>query len=259
MVAGYTVLQPRVEVTPLSAEASWFAHVFAGDGGLDLYARAVSDAYQDLFDEGIYVGKGIYDPVAFERSLRGRVPENALLSHDLFEGIHGRSGARDATSSCFEDYPPDYLTHCTAAPSLGARRLAAPAVARPPRPARGRRTRRQPLSLISRWKIVDNLRRTLLAPTLLGFLLVAWFGLPGRPAVWTGIALLALAAPALTETAEGLLSTRIRSRPASRRSGAWRSRARRSIALWLLHTVLLAHRSVVLSDAIAAHALSPAP
>ena len=248
VVAGYTVLQPRVEVTPLSAEASWFAHVFVGDGGLDLYARAVSDAYQDLFDEGIYVGKGIYDPVAFERSLRGRVPENALLSHDLFEGIHGRT-ALVTDVVLLEDYPPDYLTH--------ARRLR--------RWARGdwqllpwlgRRVPLErggcgpnPLSLISRWKIVDNLRRALLAPSLFGFLLLAWLGLPGRPAMWTGIALLALAAPALTETAEGLLSTGILGSPTQTlRSMA--SRARRSIALWLLHTVLLAYRSVVLSDAV---------
>ena len=249
VVAGYTVLQPRVEVTPLSAEASWFAHVFVGDGGLDLYARAVSDAYQDLFGEGIYVGKGIYDPVAFERSLRGRVPENALLSHDLFEGIHGRT-ALVTDVVLLEDYPPDYLTHARRLhrwargdwqllPWLGHRV-----------PLAGGGCGPNPLSLIARWKIADNLRRTLLAPTLFGFLLVAWFGLPGSPAVWTAVALLALAAPALTETAEGLLSMRILRAP-SRSLRSVLARARRSIALWVLHTVLLAHRSVVLSDAIA--------
>ena len=249
VVAGYTVLQPRVDVTPLSAEASWFAHVFVGDGGLDLYARAVSDAYQDLFGEGIYVGKGIYDPVAFERSLRGRVPENALLSHDLFEGIHGRT-ALVTDVVLLEDYPPDYLTH--------ARRLhrwargdwqLLPWLCRRV-PLEGGGYGPNPLSLIARWKIADNLRRTLLAPTLFGFLLVAWFGLPGSPAVWTAVALLALAAPALTETAEGLLSMRIFRAP-SRRLRSVLTRARRSIALWVLLTVLLAHRSVVLSDAIA--------
>jgi cyclic beta-1,2-glucan synthetase len=248
VVAGYTVLQPRVEVTPLSAEASWFAHVFVGDGSLDLYARAVSDAYQDLFDEGIYVGKGIYDPIAFERSVRGRVPENALLSHDLFEGIHGRTGlVTDVT--LLEDYPPDYLTHARRLhrwargdwqllPWLG--RLV---------PLEGGGRGPNPLSLVSRWKIVDNLRRSLLSPSLFGFLLVAWLCLPGSPAVWTGIALLALAAPALTETTEGLLSTGILSAP-TRTLRSVASRARRSIALWLLHTALLAHRAIILSDAI---------
>jgi cyclic beta-1,2-glucan glucanotransferase len=248
VVAGYTVLQPRVEVTPLSADASWFAYFFAGDGGLDLYTRAVSDAYQDLFGEGIYVGKGIYDPAAFERSLTGRVPENALLSHDLFEGIHGRTGLVSDVV-LLEDYPSDYLTHARRLhrwargdwqllPWLG-RRV----------PLEGGRRGPNPLSLVARWKIVDNLRRTLLAPALLGFLLVAWLALPGSPILWTGITLLALAAPALTETAEGLLSTRIFRAPSGTFGGV-ASRSRRSIALWALHTVLLAHRSVVLSDAI---------
>ena len=249
VVAGYTVLQPRVEVTPLSTEASWLARVFAGDGSLDLYARAVSDAYQDLFHEGIYVGKGIYDPVAFARSLRGRVPENTLLSHDLFEGIHGRA-ALVTDVVLLEDYPPDYVTHARRLhrwargdwqllPWLG-RRV----------PLEGGGCGPNPLSLIARWKIVDNLRRTLLPPTLFGFLLVAWFGLPGSPGAWTGVALLALAAPALTETAEALLSTGLLRTP-SRSVRSVVSRARRSLALWLLHTVLLAYRSVVLSDAIA--------
>jgi cyclic beta-1,2-glucan synthetase len=248
LVGGYTVLQPRVEVTPLSAEASWFAHVFAGDGGLDLYGRAVSDAYQDLFDEGLYVGKGIYDPVAFERSLRGRVPENALLSHDLFEGVHGRT-ALVSEVVLLEDYPSDYVTHARRLhrwargdwqllPWLG-RSVALEDGGRGP----------NPLSLVARWKIVDNLRRTLLAPTLLGFLLVAWLGLPGSPIVWTGVALLALAAPALTETADGLLSTRILVAP-SRTFRSVMARARRSIALWALHAVFLAHRSAVMSDAV---------
>jgi cyclic beta-1,2-glucan synthetase len=248
LVAGYTVLQPRIEVTPLSAEASWFAHVFVGDGGLDLYGRAVSDAYQDLFDEGIYVGKGIYDPVAFEQSLRGRVPENALLSHDLFEGVHGRT-ALVSEVVLMEDYPPDYITH--------ARRLhrwargdwqLLPWLGRHV-PLEGGGRGPNPLSLVARWKIVGNLRRTLLAPTLLGFLLVAWLGLPGSPIVWTAIALLALAAPTLTETADGLLSTRILVAP-SQTFRSVMARARRSIALWALHTVFLAHRSVVMSDAI---------
>ncbi len=89
--AGYTLLQPGIEISATSANLSRFTRVFAGDIGLDLYTRAVSNAYQDLFGEGIYVGKGIYDVDAFERSLAGRMPENALLSHDLLEGILGAS------------------------------------------------------------------------------------------------------------------------------------------------------------------------
>ena len=92
VIAGYTVLQPRTAIKPTSANQSLFTRVFTGDRGIDLYTRAVSDVYQDLFGAGIFVGKGIYAVDAFERSLAGRLPENAILSHDLFEGIHGRVG-----------------------------------------------------------------------------------------------------------------------------------------------------------------------
>src|SRR5690606_21920698 len=90
IVEGYTIIQPRVEISPRSARSSLFARLFSGDTGIDIYTRAVSEVYQDLFGEGIYVGKGIYDIDGFEQSLSERVPENALLSHDLFEGVHGR-------------------------------------------------------------------------------------------------------------------------------------------------------------------------
>ncbi|MGB8224472.1 MAG: hypothetical protein WCF10_17905, partial [Polyangiales bacterium] len=82
VIAGYTLLQPGIEITSTSVNRSRFTRIFAGEAGLDLYSRAVSNAYQDLFGEGSYVGKGIYDVDAFERSLAGRMPENALLSHD---------------------------------------------------------------------------------------------------------------------------------------------------------------------------------
>ena len=108
IVSGYTVLQPRVEILPALAGGSLFSRVFAGDEGLDLYTHASSDVYQDLFGEGIYVGKGIYDVAAFEQSLQGKVPENAVLSHDLLEGIHGRT-ALGSDMVLYEDYPPNYL------------------------------------------------------------------------------------------------------------------------------------------------------
>ena len=93
---------------PSSANLSWFTRIFAGDTGLDLYTLAVSDAYQDLFGEGIYVGKGIYDVDAFERSVDQHIPENSVLSHDLLEGLMGRAGlVTDITM--IEDYPPNYF------------------------------------------------------------------------------------------------------------------------------------------------------
>src|SRR5690606_26492941 len=88
---GYGVLQPAISVDPVGANRPWFAKVVAGHVGIDPYTSAVSDVYQDLFHEGSYVGKGIYDVDAFEAALGGRVPESRLLSHDLFEGSYART------------------------------------------------------------------------------------------------------------------------------------------------------------------------
>ena len=96
-------------MTPESSGRTRYARLFSGESGLDLYSRAVSDVYQDLFGLGVYAGKGIYDPAAFEAGLAGRVPDNALLSHDLFEGLHGRA-ALVSDTALFEEYPPHLLT-----------------------------------------------------------------------------------------------------------------------------------------------------
>jgi cyclic beta-1,2-glucan synthetase len=248
VTAGYTILQPRIDVTPFGAAASSFAHLFGGDPGLDLYGRAASDVYQDLFGEGIYVGKGIYDPVALEASLRGRVPENAVLSHDLFEGVHGRA-ALVTDIVLFESYPADYRSYWRRLHrwARGDWQLLPWLGRRVPLAGGGRAPNR--LSLISRWKIIDNLRITLLPPTLLGFLLLAWVAFPGAPAAWTGIALLVLAAPLLTEAMGGLLSAnRVSALPPAVRGVTLRLRP--AAALWIMHVALLPHRAVVLADAI---------
>ena len=246
--AGYTVLQPRVEVTPFGAAASRFTRLFAGDPGLDLYARATSDVYQDLFGDGIYVGKGIYDPVAFQRSLQGRVPDNTLLSHDLFEGIHGRAGLVSDVV-LFEDYPMDYRRYWRRLHrwARGDWQLTPWLGRRIPLAGGGRGPNR--LSLISRWKIVDNLRRTLLPPTLLGFLLLAWASFPGAPVIWTGLGVLVLATPLLSEAMGGLLSAhRVAALPPAIRGVSLRLRP--ASALWILHVAFLPHRAAVLGDAI---------
>ena len=111
ILAGYSVLQPRIEITPDSSGRTRYSRLFAGDSGLDLYSHACSDVYQDLFGIGIFAGKGIYDPAAFEASLAGRIPENALLSHDLFEGLHGRA-ALVSDVMLFEDFPPTCWPRC---------------------------------------------------------------------------------------------------------------------------------------------------
>ena len=193
VVAGYTVLQPRVAVKPTSANRSLFSQIFAGNSGFDLYSFAVSDVYQDLFGEGSYVGKGIYDVVAFERSLAGQVRQNTLLSHDLFEGIYGRA-ALVTDIVLYEEYPSRYLVYY--------RRLRRwirgdwqllpwlfPIVRTQNGLARNR------LSIINLWKIFDNLRRSLLPPTLLALLVAGWLFLPGSPLVWTLLVLIPSALP----------------------------------------------------------------
>jgi cellobiose phosphorylase len=192
---GYGILQPRVSVTFESAAGSLFARLYAGHTGVDPYTSAVSDTYQDLFAEGIFTGKGLLDVEAFARALEGRVPENALLSHDLFEGLFART-ALVSDVELVDDYPASVLTH--------ARRLHRWVRGDwqilywlfPWMPVRGG-VERNPLPLISRYKIFDNLRRSAVPPAYLLFLAAAWTLLPGSPLVWTLGALLALSTPAL--------------------------------------------------------------
>ncbi|MGI5916794.1 MAG: glucoamylase family protein, partial [Anaerolineae bacterium] len=203
--AGYTVLQPRVEIMPTSAGRSLFARIFAGDQGLDLYTRAVSDVYHDLMGEGVYAGKGIYDVAAFERCLEGRVPDNTLLSHDLFEGIHGRAGlVSDVT--LIEEYPEHYLAY--------VRRMhrwirgdwqIMPWLFRRVPYADGSRGQND-LSTLDRWKILDNLRRSLLWPALVALWVAGWFWLPGSPLFWTLAGVAALAMPVLSELVDQAIS-----------------------------------------------------
>ncbi|MBZ5559424.1 MAG: DUF3131 domain-containing protein [Acidobacteriia bacterium] len=190
---GYGILQPRVSVTMASAAGSVFARTYAGHTGVDPYTTAVSDVYQDLFDEGIFTGKGLYDVDAFVAALDGRVPENALLSHDLFEGLYART-ALVTDVEVVDDYPSSVLAHAR----------------RQHRWVRGdwqilwwlfpfvpssSGLQRNRLPLISRWKILDNLRRSLLAPATVAVLLLGWTVLPGSALAWTAIGLAAVALP----------------------------------------------------------------
>jgi cyclic beta-1,2-glucan synthetase len=204
VIAGYTLLQPGIEITSTSVDRSRFTRIFAGDVGLDLYSRAVSNAYQDLFGEGSYVGKGIYDIDAFERSLAGRMPENALLSHDLIEGIHGRVGlVTDVV--LYEDYPPHYFVYLRRARRWirGDWQLLPWLLPRVPSVNKGLIP--NDLSIIGRWKILDNLRRSLLAPTLLVLFVAGWIWLPGSALMWTLAGALTLAVPVLTGLVLGLV------------------------------------------------------
>ena len=244
VVAGYTVLQPRTEVKPDSANQSWLTRIFAGDAGLDLYTRAVSDVYQDLFGEGIYVGKGIYDVTAFERSVAGRVPENALLSHDLFEGVQGRA-ALVTDVVLFESYPPGYLTYAHRLHRWvrGDWQLVPWLLPRVPHAGAG--TMPNDLSAVDRWKIVDNLRRSVRVPALLALLIAGWLWLPGSALAWTLVALATSAAPLVTGIATGLAQ-----RLQDPRLGGTGPALRVELARWALALVFLPYEALLMVDAI---------
>ncbi|HEU4996928.1 MAG TPA: glucoamylase family protein [Gemmatimonadaceae bacterium] len=204
VVRGYGILQPRVGVSLPSAHQSRFAAIQSGQPGVDPYTTAVSDVYQDLYGEGSFTGKGIYDVEAFERATHGRFPENRLLSHDLIEGSYARAGlVTDIT--VYDDYPGQYLTytrrkHRWLRGDWQLLQWLTPRVPGPDGPESNR------LGLLSRWKIFDNLRRSVFEISLVVFLIAGWWFLPGSPVRWTVLALLALAAPWIIALAIAILS-----------------------------------------------------
>jgi cyclic beta-1,2-glucan synthetase len=190
VVEGYGILQPRVGISIKSAGLSRLAAICSADTGFDIYTRAISDVYQDLFGEGIFTGKGIYEVEAFQQVLEHRFPCNAVLSHDLIEGCYARAGLLSDVE-VVDDYPSHFSAYSR----------------RKHRWVRGDwqivlwllpRVRnyfgeivRNPLSLISRWKIIDNLRRSLSEFATFLLFLCCWLLLPGKAAYWT-IATLAI-------------------------------------------------------------------
>ena len=190
---GYGILQPRVGVSLPSANRSRFASILSGVPGVDPYTTAVSDLYQDLFHEGSFTGKGIYDVAAFELGTNGRFPENTLLSHDLIEGNYARAGlVTDIV--VYDDYPTRYLTWTRRKHRWirGDWQLLPWLARRVPGPAGAERNR---LSLLSQWKILDNLRRSVVEISALIFLLAGWTVLPGSALRWTLLVFGAIAAP----------------------------------------------------------------
>ncbi len=242
--AGYTVLQPRLEVQPTAGGRSRFARIFSGDSGVDLYSQAVSDVYQDLFAEGSYAGKGIYHVASFRCTLEGRVPENALLSHDLFEGNCGRAGLVSDVV-CYEDYPSHYLTYMYRLHRWvrGDWQLLPWLFRRVPHAGQGKVP--NPFSLLARWKIFDNLRRSLLVPNVFLWLILAWLWLPGKTLVWNLLALTGLATPVLT----GLLTlARQYLRRAPLRSTL--PPLRLALGRFLISLSVLPYEAILLLDAI---------
>ena len=170
---GYGILQPRVAVSLPGTNLSRYAKLYGSDPGIDPYTRAVSDVYQDVFGEGSFIGKGIYDVDMLEQILNERFPENKILSHDLLEGCYARSGLLSDVQ-LFEEYPSRYITdvkrrHRWIRGDWQMMQWLLPFV-----PGLNRRFQKNPLSGLSRWKIFDNLRRSVTPLALLLLLLLGW-------------------------------------------------------------------------------------
>lgn len=231
VIAGYTIVQPRIETSPSSSRSTWFSRSFAGDVGFDIYTHTVSETYQDLFGSGIYCGKGIYEVDSFMRSVDNCAPENSIVSHDLFEGVHGRA-ALASDIVLFEGFPSSYAAYTKRMHRWvrGDWQLLRWLLPRVPC-ATGARVRNT-LALIDRWKIFDNLRRSLASPALLLLVVLGWAWLPGPPLWWTLGAIALLLAPGLPAIAFDR-----RGRVAHLGRGA-------------LAVVFLAHEAAIVVDAI---------
>ena len=260
IVEGYAILQPRTSISLTSAGQSRFTKLFAGESGIDPYTREVSDVYQDIFGEGSFIGKGIYDVDAFRQAVDGRFPENLILSHDLLESGYARS-ALVTDVDLIEEHPASYAIEASRRHRWirGDWQLAGWLLPYVPGPSasnetagqNGTKKKRQPnpLTALSVWKIFDNLRRSLVSPSLLAFLAGGWLFGPGSAWFWS----LLVAAVVFLPTLLGTVIELIR-KPEER---DWQvhliltgKTAGRSIVIALLTLVLLPYDTLICLDAI---------
>lgn len=194
VVRGYGVMQPRVGISILSANKSRFSKIFSGETGMDTYSTRVSDIYQDLFSEGSFVGKGIYHIDIFNAMLQEEIPENTVLSHDLLEGIYTRA-ALVSDVEFIDSYPAYY--------SASSKRLH--------RWVRGDWQllpwlKSKSMDAISKWKLLDNLRRSLLSPSIILLIGLSFQVLPDGTDKWILAGLLALISPLVFNVTENVVS-----------------------------------------------------
>jgi cellobiose phosphorylase len=195
VVAGHAILQPRVAASLPGKDASRYERLCSGEPGIDPYTRTVSDLYQDVFHEGSFIGKGIYDVDVFEQVLGEQLPENLILSHDLLEGCYLRAGLLSDTE-LYEQAPARYNEDVSRRQRWIRGDWQLCAWLTPRVPGLDGKLQKNVLTALSRWKLFDNLRRSLMAPAYTGALLLAWAALP-QPGFWTGAVLLALFGPVL--------------------------------------------------------------
>ncbi|MEO8267063.1 MAG: glucoamylase family protein [Ilumatobacteraceae bacterium] len=246
---GYGVLQPRITPTlPSDHGGSLFQRIFSGSAGIDPYSSAVSDVYQDLFQEGSFTGKGIYDLDAFDAAMKDRVPENTLLSHDLFEGVFARAGLVTDVE-LFDEFPSNYLVSTTRQQrwARGDWQLV-PWILDQARDVTGLR-HHSSIHGIARWKMVDNLRRTLSSPLTLATLVAAWTLSTDQALGWTAFVMITATIPSALPVLTRLLPRRqgISKRSHIRAVGE-------DISLALAHVLLgvtfLAHQAWLMGEAI---------
>jgi cyclic beta-1,2-glucan synthetase len=195
VVTGYGILQPRVGISVQSASRSRLAKIYSGQTGFDIYTRAVSDVYQDLYGEGSFAGKGIYEVDILHQVLDRRFPRNALLSHDLIEGAYARA-ALASDIEIIEDYPSHYSAHNRRKHRWLRGDWQIVEWLRSRVPGEAGTLVPNPISVISQWKILDNLRRSLVEPATLLLLVLGWLVLPGTPLFWTVATIVILLIPA---------------------------------------------------------------
>jgi cyclic beta-1,2-glucan synthetase len=249
VVQGYGILQPRITPSlPTGPRSTTYQRIVSGPGGVDPYAAAVSDVYQDLFEGGSYTGKGIYDVDIFEEALENKVPESTLLSHDLFEGLFARAGLLTDVD-LFEEFPTNY--------EVAARRRhrwvrgdwqLLPWILGYARDASGRKQRAR-IPTEGRWKMVDNLRRSLVAPFSLLALVAAWILPAVPPLLWAGLIIGSIAVPAFIPVLDNLAPRRSRISKRSHLRAVGRDISVAS-SQTLLGITMLADQAWLMADAI---------
>jgi hypothetical protein len=247
VVAGYGILQPRVGVSVQSSGRSRLASIYSGETGFDIYTRAISDVYQDLYGEGIFAGKGIYEVDTVRQVLDRRFPRNALLSHDLIEGAYARAGLA-SDIEVIEDYPSHYSAYNRRKHRWlrGDWQIAGWLLPRVPDES-GQRVV-NPISITAQWKILDNLRRSLVEPATFVLLVLGWTVLPGSPLAWTLATIGILFAPTWFEFMFELIRAAIERKSATAR-GALDTLVQADINVFLSLT-FLAHQMLISLDAV---------
>jgi len=242
---GYGLIQPRVAMSLEGSEDSLFAWLYSGVTGVDPYAGAVSDTYQDVFGEGSFTGKGIFEVDVFNAVLEDRFPENTLLSHDLLEGSYLRTGLA-SDIEVYDDQPSSYISHCARLHRWVRGDWQTLPWLLPHVPVPGGRER-NPLTPLHRWKIVDNLRRSLVPLATVALAIAGFAVLPPMSWIWLGIIAALLLFPLLFGLADSLL----RRTPADTRSerGTLLSDIRRDVVRTLLDIAVLPHQAQLMTDA----------